>query len=181
MAAHGFTDTDMGLKNIRNEMKKLGSLSIKAGIVEGSGEQDGVSIAEYATYNELGVPAKPGSDKKWRIPPRPFVRGWVENKAENIKTTQKMLVKLVAEGKMDAETAIRRLGELAQDGIKSYIKTGTFTPNSDVTINGSKPNKKGKKFIKGKGSSKPLIDTGTLRNSIRFQIIEKPVAKVSKK
>jgi hypothetical protein len=160
MGGAGIRDTDRGLQAIRNEMKKLGSLSVKAGIVEGSGGQDGVSIAEYATYNELGVPAKPGSDKKWRIPPRPFVRGWVENKAEIIKATQEMLVKLVSEGKLDAETAIRRLGQFAQDGIKGYIRDGTFEQNSEETI-------------KRKKSSHPLIDTGTMRNSVRYEVVKK--------
>jgi hypothetical protein len=157
----GIRDTDKGLKAIRNEMKKLGSLGIKAGIVEGSGEQDGVTIAEYATYNELGVPAKLGSKKKWRIPPRPFIRGFVENKDAEIKTTQEKLVKLVAAGKLDADTAIGRLGQYAQDGIKSYIRTGTFEPNSEETKR------------RKKGSSKPLIDTETMRNGVRYEVVKK--------
>jgi hypothetical protein len=30
------------------------------------------------------------------------------------------------------------------NGVKSYIKNGTFTPNSDITIHGTKPGKDGK-------------------------------------
>jgi hypothetical protein len=148
-------------------------MAVKAGIVEGSGEQDGVSIAQYAAWNEYGVTGKQGGKKLWKIPPRPFIRKFVENKDSEIKAAQEKMVKLVAAGKMDAETAIRRLGQFAQDGIKNYIETGTFTKNSDVTINGSKPGKDGKKFIKGKKSSKPLIDTGTMRNSVRYEVVKK--------
>jgi phage gpG-like protein len=157
----GIRDTDRGLQAIRKEMKQLGHLGVKAGIVEGSGNQDGVSVAEYAAYNEYGVKAKPGSDKEWKIPPRSFIGGFVENKDSEIKTTQELLVKLVASGKMDAETAVRRLGQFAQDGIKSYIMTGTFEPNREETKR------------RKKGSSKPLIDTGTMRNSIRYEVVKK--------
>jgi hypothetical protein len=160
MGGAGIRDTDRGLQAIRNEMKKLGSLSVKAGIVEGSGEQDGVSIAEYAAYNEYGVPAKPGSKKKWKTPPRPFIRGFVENEDSEIKATQERLVKLVSTGELDAEMAIGRLGQFAQDGIKKYILNGTFEPNSEETI-------------KRKRSSHPLIDTGTMRNSVRYEVVRK--------
>jgi hypothetical protein len=160
MGGSGIRDTDKGLEAIRKEMEKLGSLSIKAGIVEGSGEQDGVSIAQYAAWNEYGVPAKPGGKKLWKIPPRPFIRGFVENKDSEIKATQERLVKQVSEGKLDAETAIGRLGQYAQDGIKKNIRDGTFEPNSEETI-------------KRKKSSKPLINTGTMRNSVRYEVVKK--------
>jgi hypothetical protein len=75
---------------------------------------------------------------------------------------------LVASGKLDADTAIRRIGEFGQSGVKSYIRNGDFTPNADSTI-------------AKKGSSKPLIDDGILRNSIRYQAIEKPVDMASEK
>jgi hypothetical protein len=129
-------------------------MSVKAGIIEGSGGKDGVSIAQYASYNEFGVP---GKKKKWRIPPRPFIRGFVENKSEEIKATQERLFKLVSEGKMSAETAIKRLGQFAQDGIKRHIMDGDFEPNAEATI-------------QRKGSSRPLMDTGTMRNSVRYQV-----------
>jgi hypothetical protein len=45
-----------------------------------------------------------------------------------------------------------------------------WAPNSDITINGSKPDKNGKQFIKGKGSDQPLIDTGELRKSIIYVV-----------
>jgi hypothetical protein len=160
MGGGGIRDTDKGLRAIRKEMKQLASLGVKAGIVEGSGEQDGVLIAEYAAYNEYGVLAKPGSKEKWRIPPRSFIRGFVENKDSEIKATQERLVKLVASGKLDADTAIRRLGQFAQDGIKKYIRNGTFESNREETI-------------KRKRSSRPLIDKGTMRNVVRYKVVKK--------
>ncbi|MDR2484262.1 MAG: hypothetical protein LBD55_02570 [Treponema sp.] len=151
----GSRDTDKGLAEIRLQIEAFSHLGIKAGIVEGSGSQDGVAIAQYAAWNEYGVP---GKKKLWAIPPRPFIRGWVENNSEQIKATQERLFKRVSAGKMDAETAIKRLGEFARSGIKRYIREGNFTPNADTTI-------------ERKGSSQPLIDTGAMRNSVSYEIV----------
>jgi len=153
----GVRDIDKGMQEIRKQIAALSQLSVKVGIIEGAGSKDGVSIAQYATYNEFGVP---GKKKKWRIPPRPFIRGFVENKSEDIKAMQERLMKLVSEGKMSADTAIKRLGQFAQDGIKRYIIDGQFEPNAEATV-------------RRKGSSRPLIDTGTMRNSVRYQVTKK--------
>jgi hypothetical protein len=156
-------DKNLGLNEIRKNIAALSSMAIKAGVVEGSGEQDGVDIAQYAAWNEYGVKGPPFSQNGggiWFIPPRPFIRGWTDNKAENIKATKERIVKKVSDGTWDADDAIKRLGEFAQDGIKNFIRTGTFTDNADAT----KARKK---------SSKPLIDTGTMRNSIRYEVVRK--------
>jgi hypothetical protein len=158
----GIQDNDTGLLNIRKELKALSGLAVKAGIVEGTGDNGGVSIAEYAAYNEYGVP---GKKKKWKIPPRSFIRGWLENKDAEIKAFIEARHKMVADGKMSAKTAIKQVGEFAQGGIRMFIKEGQFTPNAERTV-----------MIKtrGKGgSTTPLIDTGTMRNSVRYEVISK--------
>jgi hypothetical protein len=191
MAKKGGTDTDMGLENIFKELDQFRNMCIKVGVTEDVGgkvaEEGGPTVAQYASWNELGVKSKSGK-KIWRIPPRPFVRGFADGKRELIAKTMEKLGGLVTGGKLDADTAIRMLGEFGMNGVKSYIKHGTFTPNSDITINGLRKKdgsyvlgKDGKPLIKGKKSSKPLIDTKNLVNSIRFQVIEKPVALVSEK
>ena len=144
------------MTKIIKQIAALSKLNIKAGIIEGAGDKDGVPIAQYAAYNEYGVP---GKKKKWNIPPRPFIRGWVENHEAEIKATQERLFKQVSEGKISAEIAIAKLGQFAQDGIKRYIVAGNFEPNAEATI-------------QRKGSSRPLIDTGAMRNSVRYQIIK---------
>jgi hypothetical protein len=169
-APKGFTDTDKGLKEILEQTILFSKKRIKAGIPKGNPTKDDVLVSQYAAWNEYGVR---GKKKKWAIPPRPFIRGWLTTKEGNIKTTIDKLGAAVTGGKMDAETALQRLGQFAQDGIKNYIQTGNFKPNSDITIHGSKPGKNGKKFIKGKNSSKPLIDSRTMLREIRYEIIGK--------
>jgi len=170
--AQGHTDTDMGLAAIFNETEKLKNMCVKVGITEDVGSQsvDGVAtLAQIAAWNELGVLGPPVSENggdKWRIPPRPFIRGFVDGKRELIQKTLDRLGQMVADGKLKAEEAMARLGEFGQSGVKSYIRSGAFTPNATSTV-------------ARKGSSKPLIDTGTLRNSIRYQVINQPAAAVS--
>jgi hypothetical protein len=196
MATQGNTDTDMGLKDILKEMEKLKSMCVKVGVTEDVGSNKGMhrvrkigksgkktkqkvkventngpTIAQYAEWNEFGVKGPPYSETGggiWFIPPRPFVSGWADGKREQIANTMERLNKQVTGGKLDADTAIRRLGEYGQDGVKSYISNGPHTPNANSTKD-------------RKNSSQPLFDTGTLKRSIRYQIIEKPVAAVSEK
>jgi len=152
MAKGGIVDNDRGLQKIRQNIAALGNLSVKVGIPEGAGSQDGVTIAEYAAWNEYGVEGPPVSQhggNKWFIPPRPFVRGWVENNQSQIKHMTEILYKSVVDGKLDADNAIGLLGQFGQDGIKRFIRSGKFTPNADSTIAKKK-------------SSKPLIDIVTM-------------------
>jgi hypothetical protein len=168
----GHTDTDMGMIDAFAEMEKLKSMCVKVGITEDVGAQQeagSATLAQIAAWNELGVMGPPMSQHgagKWFIPPRPFVRGFADGKREQIAKTLDNLCKLVSLGKMTAEIAMAKLGEFAQSGIKSYIRTGQFTPNADSTI------------AKKKGKTRPLMDTGTLRNSIRYQVLQTPVNEV---
>lgn len=147
-------DNDMGLKRILNELKKLENYIVKAGILSGSGEVDGVSIVDYATWNENGVAGKKGN---WKIPPRPFIKGWADSNKAQIKSTMERLYSQVADGQITASTALNKLGVFAKSGIQSYIKRGNFTPNAPSTI-------------KKKGSSQPLIDSGTMRKAVNYEV-----------
>jgi hypothetical protein len=121
MANKGIEDNDLGLLDIRKEMKALGRLAVKAGIIEGTVDKDGASVAEYAAYNEYGVPG--------RIPSRAFMRGSVDNYMSEINATQERIVKRVSEGKLDAKTAAAWLGENQLSLIQSSIRNG----NWDIT------------------------------------------------
>ena len=174
----GSTDKDKGMAKIMKQIAALSTLGVKAGITSDVGEdkgkkrvrktsksgkkskrktivenRDGPTIAQYAAWNEYGT-------KDGRIPARPFIRNWIDNNREKIEKTQARLFKQVCEGKISAEEAVAKLGQFAQDGIKRYIITGNFTPNAESTV-------------QRKGSSRPLIDTGVMRNSIRYQVVGK--------
>jgi hypothetical protein len=191
----GIEDNDKGMNDILKEYDSLKKMILKVGIPEGSGEQDGVSIAQYASWNELGVMRKDKSG--WYIPPRPFIRTTLDTKREKIAQAIDKNIGIVKEGNADAKTALARVGEAVAGLIKQTIREGPWEKNSDVTINGTqavvvgketKVSKKSgktytktikKQFIKGKKSNKPLIDTGTMRNSIQY-VIESNGAEIAR-
>lgn len=138
---------------------------VYVGIRQGKGaEHDAdsdVTLAEYATENEFGTA---------KIPERSFLRSTMDEQAEKY---QGMIAQAVtttidnARGSTSVvrgfvglggfRTALERLGVVAVGDVKRKIVTGPFTPNSPVTI-------------ARKGSSRPLIDTGRLRNSIESEV-----------
>ncbi|GHU34507.1 hypothetical protein FACS1894172_14880 [Spirochaetia bacterium] len=152
-------DRDKGLKSILAQTKAFKNSCVKVGITEDvGGKTNGgdATVAQYAAWNEMGTD---------RIPSRPFIRDWVDGNRERITQTMQSLFRYVQDGIMPADVALGRLGQFGQSGIQSYIITGDFEENATSTK-------------KRKGSSKPLIDTGTLRNNIRYQIVKTPPSKV---
>ena len=81
-------------------------------------------------------------------PSRPFMRKSVAQ------------VKKLAKGETTAEQVFKAVGAFQKGLVQEKIKNGEFEPNSPYTI-------------KKKGSDKPLIDTGTMRQSVNFVITEK--------
>ena len=177
----GHTDKDLGAEKIFKEIEELKHLQIKFGIPEGEGENKGVGIAQYAAWNEFGVMNKDNSD--WYIPPRPFIKNTLDGKREKIQQAIGKFYGDVVDGKATAKEAVDSTGIALATLVKNTIKEGGFEPNSQVTIHGSevvvvgketKISKSGKvytktikkQFIEGKKSTKPLIDTGAMRNAI---------------
>lgn len=147
------------LKKIAKELQKLDGKKIKVGVLSSSGDYPGgQSVVEVAIYNELGVPAKKGAKKggKWRIPPRPFMRQTEDNNKAALKRVQAGLVRRVINGQATADDVVVHLGEWYRLQIKKTIQTGGFEANAPSTI-------------KRKGSSKPLVDTTKLINSIDWE------------
>lgn len=147
-------DTDKGLKKILKELSEFKNKCVKVGILSDSGEVNGVAIVDYATRNENGVMSKSGG---WKIPPRPFIKGWADTNKDKISNMIGKLYGQVTTGKLTSEEALKKLGVFGKSGIQSYIRRGNFTPNAPSTI-------------KNKGSSQPLIDTGALRNAVNYEV-----------
>ena len=104
-------------------------------------EEDGQDVAEVAIRNEFGDD---------NVPSRPFMRQAFENHdAEISKLIQKAMKK------ESANEIMSMIGEGLAKLMRDEIDNGDFVPNSPVTI-------------AMKGSDKPLIDTGTMKNSIEY-------------
>ena len=135
-------------KEIKAQFPKIDKAVVKTGIQSDAGENEGVSIAEYAAFNEFGTRT---------IPERPFMRKTFDDNLANYNKLIERLFKGMLDGKLDAKMAFKILGQQTEDDMKNTIMTGNFKPNSAYTV-------------AKKGSSRPLIDTGTMRNSIRYEV-----------
>lgn len=139
--------TDMGIDKVLENVIELGGKQVKVGIQAGSGSHDGVDILDIAIYNHFGTR---------NIPSRPFVSDCFDKNQGQISEAKKRIVYRVMEG-MPASAGLAQLGQWYQDVLKGHIRNGGWVPNAPATV-------------KRKGSSRPLIDTGQLVNSVRWKI-----------
>lgn len=145
--AFGFTDlTPEGRKYFR-ELQKMTEMEVRVGFQGDEKYEDGTSIAEVAAHNELG-----SSD----TPERPFMRQSFENHESELQAACDAANRLVSSGG-SADQALQQIGVVAKGLVQEEIVNGDFAPNAESTI-------------RKKGSEQPLIDTGTMRQSVNFVV-----------
>jgi phage gpG-like protein len=91
------------------------------------------------------------------IPERSFLRSTFKDKKQNILRGIKENIKKVIAGIYTQEIFMSRLGEAIQMFVKEKITAGIEPENHPFTIENKK-------------SSKPLIGSGRLRDSIRYEV-----------
>lgn len=124
--------------------------SVNVGFPAGHYELDGTPIATVAAVNEFGSPER-------NIPERPFLVPVIRDNSPTYAKLNAKNLKAISHGDMNVDQALGQLGELAVGHVKINIVSGTFTPLKPATI-------------KRKGSSKPLIDTGSMRQAVAWEI-----------
>lgn len=133
------------------ELAELKELEVRVGFQRGkSQEEDGTDMCDVAAFNELGTD---------HIPARPFIRQSVDDNESKINSFLKEEVKDFTHGK-SAEQILKGIGIFQKDLMQDKITSGSFAPNAESTI-------------KKKGSSKPLVDTGRMRQSVNYVIQKK--------
>jgi len=137
-------------KRFEKILKELAKLEVAVGYQEGTAYPDGTSVVDVALWNELGTV---------RSPSRPFLRNSVDGHKDEISRFMKRAVKEITEGK-SVEEVLKKIGVFQQKIIRKEISSGNFEPNSPETV-------------RRKGSDKPLIDTGLMRQSVNYVIREK--------
>ena len=143
-------DKDLGWNQIKVNMTKLDDRKVKVGIM-GNDSVQGVSIIDYAVYNEFGTST---------IPSRPFMATTADRyRTEAIKMVE-IIVGNVIDRKYSVETGLGRLGAWYQSKVQETIRGAKewAVPNAASTI-------------AQKGSSSPLIDTGRMVQSVRYEVI----------
>lgn len=132
-------------KQLIEQLKASGEKAVYVGFpaefnekVEGS---DNFNLASLAAVLEFG---------NERIPSRPFLR---QTLAENQEKYTALFVKLFESG-VSIDQIYEQIALIAQGDVQQNIANGKWTANAPSTI-------------KRKKSSKPLIDTGKLRQSVK--------------
>jgi hypothetical protein len=141
-------DIDHGMNDIVKEIKALDGSETDIGLW-GNGGNEEDNLAQRAATNEFGT-------HDGRIPARPFNRRAFD---ENVKELQKSINKRynkLLDQKMTAKKLLQDTGAEHEANIKNTIDRGGFRPNAPATI-------------ARKGSSKPLIDEGDMRNRIEHR------------
>lgn len=135
----------VGIHADEGDAMHAGAVFAEDGALEPSGD---LTVADVATFHEFGTRT---------IPQRSFIRAWFdENQAFIAETLQKQFAQ-VANGKRPVEQAAERCALAFEGSVKQRISRGIPPPLAASTI-------------ARKGSSKPLIDTGQLRNAVRGKV-----------
>jgi hypothetical protein len=142
-------DKDLGYKRIFNDIKQLDNRSVKIGIMGGE-TNEGTSVVDYAVYNEFGTS---------RIPARPFMQTTADQSRDEVFKFSGFLVGKMIDGALKPDIVLKNLGEFYQKRLQMTIRNAKewATPNAPSTV-------------KQKGSSSPLIDTGRMVQSVRYEV-----------
>lgn len=126
---------------------------VHVGIPEGKHEEDGTPVAMIAAVHEFGSPSQ-------EIPERPFLRITpVKHREKYVRLNRINLVKMLR-GQTTVENALGQLGEMAKGDVQQEIRNGNFAPLKAETI-------------RRKGSSRPLIDSGQMVQSVSWELGDK--------
>ena len=138
-------------KRFRKMLEDMADLEVCIGFQHGKAtEDDGTDVCDVAAWNELGTE---------HIPARPFLRKSVDENKDKIDSFLQARKKDLLAG-VSVEHVLKEIGIFQKDLVKEKITEGRFKKNKGSTI-------------KRKGSSKPLIDTGRMRQSVDYVIRKK--------
>lgn len=134
-----------GLSELMSQLEQLNAGDVLVGVPESENKavegEPNFNMASLAAVLEFG---------NQHIPSRPFLR---QTLAENQQKYTALFVEGINNGE-DSAALLNKIALIAQGDVQENMVKGGWTPNAQSTI-------------KRKKSSKPLIDTGKLRQSIR--------------
>ena len=139
--ASNFSATKQLLEQLRTAGEKAVYVGFPAEFDEKVKETENFNLASLAAVLEFG---------NEHIPSRPFLRQTLD---ENQEKYTALFINLLKNGK-PLEQIYEHIAVIAQGDVQLNIVKGSWTPNAKSTI-------------RRKKSSKPLIDTGKLRQSVR--------------
>ena len=146
--ASNVVDRDLGLKAFIRQLEVARTVEVAVGILEGSTNREGLSIAEYGAANEYGTT---------NIPSRPAHRMAFDENVSKIRSDMDQQASLVMTGQTDIRRALSAVGMKHVDRVKRKIGSNIQPPNHPETI-------------RRKKSSRTLIDNGDMINSVHYVV-----------
>ncbi len=155
MAKAKITDRDRGFKAlVKNMAKQSRKPTVDVGVLaEEDSRDDAFGNVQLGTVHEFG-------SGNGHIPERSWLRATIEENRERYRALERKLAAAVLRGKLAPETALGRLGAKIVGDIQTRIAAGIDPELEESTK-------------ERKGSDKPLIDTGQLRQSITWEVRNK--------
>jgi hypothetical protein len=153
MMSVSFVTKDLGKARIERELKAAKKLVALVGIPSDAKRHEdnpNIGLAQIAYIMEKGSAVN-------NIPARPFMHQTSERNEKRVLGLSKKLLKNLSNGSTTAMDAIKKLGVTYEGAMKRIFIEGSFAPNALSTI-------------RKKKSSRPLIDTSLLRQSITFKV-----------
>lgn len=131
-----------------NTLKGLEKKAVYVGFNSDSGGyEDGTTVAQVAAWNEFGTS---------RIPARPFMMQTMTARSSEIKQMFQEGGKAILNGAGE-DQVYNQIGIEGKAMMQEQIVNGSFAPNAPSTI-------------RKKGSAKPLIDTGLMRQRVNYVV-----------
>lgn len=130
-----------------NDLISSNNKRLEVGFFESAKYENGEYVANVAKIQEYGT---------LKIPARPFFRNAIAKNGAKWLT----FMKNQFTSNQNLDLSLNQAGELARGDIVASIMQTNNPPNAEATI-------------KAKGSSKPLIDTGFMRASVTFKVVDK--------
>lgn len=143
---------DRGWNRIKREMIRDTAPMVKVGVQSDAGSHKGkkkkATVVDIAIFNEFGTRT---------IPERSFIRSTADEQRRAVADIAEKELDRILTGKSTINESLRIMGEFMEGRIKRKIIDLRTPPNAPATIARKK-------------SSNPLIDTGQLKNVIRYEI-----------
>jgi len=144
------TDRDLGWKAIKREVERAQRREVAVGILQGSTDSEGTSIAEYATYNEFGTED---------VPSRPFMAMSFDENVAAINSDFNRQSKRLVAGEVTADQALTIIGQKHAGRVQNTITGRNILPALAPSTIAAK-----------KGSTKTLVDTGAMTNAVQIEV-----------
>lgn len=155
-----------GAKALEAAVRGLKGATAKVGWFESAKYENGTPVALVAVVQEYGS-VEYGSVEKG-IPPRLGMRGLQQEKKAEWARDVHVLAKAVVNGKLAPGAVMQGVAMKAEGDMRKHISEVLSPQLKPATIKA-----RARRHSKGKASTKPLVDTGYMLNTLTSQVGKK--------